>query len=77
MKKVGKIDHSRGLCGKPDVSGMALQKEVEKNPAHCLCCGTQMKIVPPVSTSLEQLGTYALICPFCPKHEDQDLGGEG
>jgi transcription elongation factor Elf1 len=65
MKK--NIDHTRGLCGKPDVPENTPKKDVEKNPAHCLCCGSKMNIVNPESISMQQLGVYALVCPTCPK----------
>lgn len=64
MKK--NIDHTRGLCGEPDVPLDTPREGVEKNPAHCLCCGSVMEICEPESMMLRRLGSYALICPTCP-----------
>jgi len=64
--KANKIDHGRRLCGKPDVPNDTPIEEVEKHPAHCRCCGSVMTIVKPNSMSLQQLGSYALVCDNCP-----------
>jgi len=64
---VKKYDHSRGLCGKPDVQKNTPRDEVEKNSARCLCCGSKMEIHDPTSVTMQQLGSYALVCPKCPK----------
>lgn len=60
-------NHERGLCGKEDSSGNISLAEAEKNPPPCLCCGTPMKVTPPESTSMGQLGVYALTCDYCSK----------
>lgn len=61
-----KIDHTRGLCGKPDVPNNTPQEAVEKNGAKCLCCGSKMEIRELGSLSMEQLGIYQLVCLLCP-----------
>lgn len=61
------VGHNRGLCGKPDIPLDTRKEDVEKNPAHCLCCGSEMEIHDPVSVTMQQLGVYALVCPKCPK----------
>ena len=61
----GKIDHGRGFCGKPDVPEDTPLEAVQERPAHCRCCGSEMRIVEPVSTGLAQLGSYALVCDKC------------
>lgn len=62
------IDHSRGLCGKPNVEkGILSRKEAETNPPRCLCCGSEMEIVEMASSELQQLGLYKLICLECEK----------
>ena len=61
-----KVDHTRGLCGKPNVPENTPREEVEKTPAHCRCCGTEMIIVEPHSIGMAQLGIYHLICLGCP-----------
>ncbi len=63
-----KIDHSRGLCGKPDVPANTPLEEAKEARPHCLCCGAEMQIVTD-GGSLEQLGVYALVCPDCPPEE--------
>ncbi len=62
-----KIDHACGLCGKPDVPENTPLQKVQEKPAHCLCCGSEMRIVEPTSVSMAQLGVYALVCDACPK----------
>jgi hypothetical protein len=60
-------DHTRGLCGKPDV-GNELPREVAvANPPHCLCCGSEMSVEDCTSAGMNQLGMYWVICPICPK----------
>ncbi|MEK7203630.1 MAG: hypothetical protein AAB627_00945 [Patescibacteria group bacterium] len=67
---VDRVDHTRGLCGKPNVSDNTprevVEKIVEKKAARCLCCGTAMYIQDPVSIGMQQLGVYLLVCPSCP-----------
>ena len=60
------VDHSRGLCGKPDVPNDTAIEVVKANPAHCLCCGSEMYIQEPSSIGMQQLGIYAVYCPTCP-----------
>lgn len=59
------IDHTRGLCGKPDVPNNTPREIVEENPAHCLCCGNEMEIEEMHSTGMQQAGMYILTCTFC------------
>lgn len=59
-------DHSRGLCGKPDVPEDTPREVVEVNPAHCRCCGSKMKIGELGSLGMQQLGMYYLYCTACP-----------
>jgi hypothetical protein len=66
MSRKLKIDHSRGLCGQPDVGDTIAREEVEKNPAHCRCCGSEMQIKECGSSGMQQLGMFWLICPTCP-----------
>jgi hypothetical protein len=79
MSGQGRVDHDRGLCGKPDIPEGTPLEVVEMNPAHCLCCGAEMHIVPPQSLELRQSGTYTLVCPDCPEQGDPDaeIGGQG
>jgi len=70
-------DHSRGLCGKPELSGYGLtEEEVNKlslplevarvNPPQCRCCGKPMRVVETaLSSSLQELGMYELVCDTC------------
>ena len=60
-----KIDHTRGLCGKPDVLDNTSREAVEKDPAHCRCCGSEMKIEECSSLGMQQLGMLWLICTTC------------
>ena len=57
-------DHSRGLCGKPDIPINTPREVVEQNPAHCRCCGSEMRIVE-MSVGFRLLGMYELVCPTC------------
>lgn len=59
-------DHTRDLCGKPDVPDGTPRHVVEVKPAHCLCCGSKMSIHECISISMQQLGMYVLSCPTCP-----------
>ena len=65
VTKTETIDHSRGLCGKPDVSYVPL-KIAQANPPHCLCCGSEMHTEELISIEMHQLGMYWLFCPACP-----------
>ena len=55
-------DHTRGLCGKPDMSKYGKAKDdftiarevVEADPPLCRCCGHTMRVVE-MSASLDQL----------------------
>lgn len=71
MKPVTVCDHTRGLCGKPNVPNNTSREEVEKNPAHCLCCESEMRVEDTTSSGMGQLGMYWLICPICPAQEKQ------
>lgn len=66
------IDHTRGLCGIPDVPQNTPREEVEANPAHCKCCGSEMQIKEPQSVGMQQLDIYMLICPFCSSPNNAD-----
>jgi len=66
MCKEDKIDHTRGLCGKPNVPDSTPRDVVEKTPAHCLCCDSEMYIEELNSMGMQQLGMYRLCCPKCP-----------
>ena len=63
------INHSRSLCGKPDIpSGQILpQEEAEIRPPKCKCCGSRMVVKECSSIGMQQLGMYWLICEVCPK----------
>jgi hypothetical protein len=61
-----KIDHTRGLCGKPDVPEDLPRDELDRNPAYCLCCGSEMQIEETSSLGMQELGMYWLVCPICP-----------
>ena len=63
-----KIDHSRGLCGMPDVPNNTSLEQVLANPAHCQCCGSEMKVIDCNSIGMQQLGMYWLICSNCPQN---------
>ncbi len=66
MRRELEPDHERGLCGKPDIPNNMPREEIEKNPAHCLCCGSEMAIKDCSSMGMQQLGMYILVCPTCP-----------
>ena len=59
------IVHKRELCGKPDVPNDTMREVVEKNPAHCRCCGSEMIIKECSSTGMQQLDMYLLVCLTC------------
>lgn len=63
-----KIDHTKGLCGKPNIDINTPLEEAKKIDIRCLCCDTKMQIVAD-GGSLEQLGVYVVICPFCPSED--------
>lgn len=60
-------DHTRGLCGKPDVGANYTFEEAKRNPPYCLCCRAEMKVVEASSAFIRQLGAYLAICPICSK----------
>lgn len=63
-------DHTRGLCGKPNVPiDNTPREEVEQNAAHCLCCGSEMRVEDCTSSGMNQAGMYWLICPTCPPQQ--------
>jgi len=66
MRAEQAIDHTRGLCGTPDVPNNTSREAVEKNPAHCRCCGSEMVIRECSSMGMQQLSMYWLLCPTCP-----------
>lgn len=66
MKQLSNIDHTRGLCGKPDVPSSTPRHIVEVTPAHCLCCKSEMCVEDCTSEGMNQLGMYSLVCPMCP-----------
>jgi len=59
------IVHKRDLCGVPDVPNDTPRDIVEKNPAHCRCCGSEMIIKECSSTGMQQLDMYLLVCQTC------------
>lgn len=59
-------DHTRGLCHQSDRGQNIPLEEARSNPPHCKCCGTKMRVVDSLSTSLQQLGMYQVICDVCP-----------
>jgi len=73
MEIVTRPDHTHGLCGKPDMSkydkvqdNLNIAREtVENDPPLCRCCGHRMRIVD-MSESLDRLGMFEVICPYCP-----------
>lgn len=66
--KKQEIDHTRGLCGKPDVPPNTPRFEA-RGKARCRCCNSLMDDVDAPSVSMQRLGVYALICPTCPRQE--------
>jgi hypothetical protein len=69
MSNLVACDHTRGLCGKPDVPNDTPREVAELNPAHCLCCGSDMLVKDTTSLAMNELGMYWLICPVCPSLE--------
>jgi hypothetical protein len=65
-------DHTRGLCGKPDVPNNTPREKLEQKPAQCLCCGSQMQIRDMGSEAMSQLGMYLLVCMVCPLVDDDE-----
>ena len=61
-----KVDHTRGLCGKPNVPNNTPMITVVEHPAHCQCCESEMEVREMNSISMQQLGMYRLVCPTCP-----------
>ncbi len=60
------IDHSRGLCHKPDTGTSLPLEKALANPPKCRCCGNPMRVVEDsLSTSFQQLGMYEVVCDFC------------
>jgi hypothetical protein len=59
------VDHTRGLCHEPDVPNDTPRAVVEANPAHCLCCHSEM-VIEEMSDSFAMLGMFRLVCPVCP-----------
>lgn len=64
--ETAKVDHTRGLCGKPDVNKNTPIEKLDGNPAHCKCCGSEMEIRDMNSLGMQQLGMYLLVCKTCP-----------
>ena len=58
------INHSRGLCGKPDNNQMTFEKAFS-NPPKCLCCGHPMRPTDSLSSSFQRLGMFEVWCDFC------------
>jgi len=69
MEQASTVDHTKGLCGKPDVPNNTPRHVVEANPAHCLCCESEMQVEDCTSEGMNQLGMYWLVCPLCPLNE--------
>jgi len=63
---IDQVDHTRGLCGCPDIPEDTPREVVKTKPAHCRCCGSEMYIQDPESFGMQELGIYALLCPTCP-----------
>lgn len=69
MEKVA-VDHSRGLCGIPDLPIENTPRIVaETRGAKCQCCGSAMFIQECTSIGMQQLDMYWLMCPICPPNE--------
>ena len=71
------VDHTRGLCGEPNLTSYGLSDEdiakrnlpreiAEKNPPTCLCCGAVMNVRDCSSDDMNRLGVYLLTCSSCP-----------
>ncbi|KKU93947.1 MAG: hypothetical protein UY26_C0003G0097 [Candidatus Jorgensenbacteria bacterium GW2011_GWA1_48_13] len=61
------VDHSRELCGKPDIPEETPREVVERKPAHCLCCGSEMSLEDPPTEGQIIRGEYRFVCPVCPR----------
>ncbi len=59
------FNHSRGLCGKPDIPNNTSFEIARANPPHCQCCGATMRVIDSLSLSFQQLGMYEVVCPTC------------
>ena len=70
--EVAEIDHTRGLCGQPDVPNDTPRRQLKSKPAHCRCCGSEMQVEDCTSAGMDQLGMYWLICPTCPPPKKQE-----
>ena len=58
-------NHTRGLCGTPDLPPNTPLEIAIQSPPHCMCCGNKMRVVPAESVSMQQLGIYRVVCDFC------------
>lgn len=57
------VDHSRGLCGKPDCGTENIPLEyAQMNPPKCLCCGSTMRVTNSLSLGFQRLGAYEVTC---------------
>lgn len=61
------IDHSRGLCQRPDIPADT-PRVVAMGRAKCMCCGTVMIDEDCDSVAMNMLGMYWLRCPTCPSN---------
>ena len=59
------IDHSLGLCGKPDQTNMTWE-EAQQSPPKCCCCKQPMHPVECVSFGMQELGMFHVLCMHCP-----------
>lgn len=71
MNEEGKnIVHKSDLCHQPNKNGLEGTfisfEEFQKNPLPCRCCGTMLVPRDSLSSPLQQLGMYEVICPTCP-----------
>ncbi len=74
MDQATTVDHTRELCGKPDVPSDTPRHVVEAKSVHCLCCGSEMQVEDCTSEGMNQLGMYWLFCPTCPFQEREQEG---
>lgn len=76
------VNHNRGLCGLPDLTGYGLSPEdveklnlpreiAEQTPPKCRCCGSAMTVEDTTSDMMNQGGMYWLTCPTCPDRKDR------
>lgn len=63
-EKKTEVDHSRGLCGKPDHEGVGRKR--------CRCCGSVMQESEPSSSGMAELGMYWVHCPTCPPRTNDE-----